>query len=140
MDGAGVSLKERDRPVWTWSSSDGAFALPELDAGPKRVLVPALGLQATAFDIELGPEGADSVVLKLEREIVPPEVPEGLALDGTCSGPPGPLALEGEGRAQARGSWAKPCIQRPRSACSRRPLPDGGGGPNWLGFCQRPKR
>jgi hypothetical protein len=97
VDGAGVSLKERDRPVWTWSSSDGAFALPELDAGPKRVLVTALGLQATAFDIELGPEGADPVVLKLEREIVPPEVPEGLALQdlrgkidlGPLAGPEG---------------------------------------------------
>ncbi len=80
VDGAGVSLKEGARPVWTWTSADGTFALPELDAGPKRVLVTALGLQATAFDVELGPSEAEPVVLKLDREIVAPEVPEGLAL------------------------------------------------------------
>ncbi len=80
VDGAGVSLKEGIRPVWTWTSSDGSFALTELDAGPKRILVTALGLQATAFDVELGPGTADTVELKLERKIIAPEVSEGLSL------------------------------------------------------------
>lgn len=80
VDGAGVSLEEGTRPAWTWTAADGSFSLPELDAGPKRVLVTALGLQATAFDVELDPTAADPLVLRLERAIVAPEVPEGLAL------------------------------------------------------------
>ena len=80
VDGAGVSLKEGARPFWTWTAADGSFSLAELDAGPKRVLVTALGLQATAFDVELDPAAVDPVVLHLEREIVAPEVEEGLLL------------------------------------------------------------
>lgn len=80
VDGAGVSVKEGARPVWTWTSADGAFTLEELGAGPKRVLVTALGLQATAFDVELDPASDEPVVLRLERRIVPPEVVDGLRL------------------------------------------------------------
>jgi len=80
VDGAGVSLREGARPVWTWTSSDGSFSLPELEPGSKRVLVTALGLQATAFDVELDPGAPAPVVLKLERPIVAPGVPQELAL------------------------------------------------------------
>ena len=80
VDGAGVSLKEGARPAWTWTAADGSFTLTDLDAGSKRVLVTALGLQATAFDVELDPARAEPHVLRLERRIVEPEVVDGLAL------------------------------------------------------------
>lgn len=80
VDGAGVSLREGTRPVWTWTASDGTFALPELKSGPKRVLVTALGLQATAFEVELDPAAPAPVTLELKRRIVAPEVPDELAL------------------------------------------------------------
>ena len=78
--GASVGASTVHRGPWTRTAADGSFTLDDLDAGSKRVLVTALGLQATAFDVELDPARAEPHVLRLERRIVEPEVVDGLAL------------------------------------------------------------
>ncbi|MEM9800679.1 MAG: carboxypeptidase-like regulatory domain-containing protein [Planctomycetota bacterium] len=82
LDGAGVSTMSGDRPQWTWTGADGRFVLRELEGGPKRVLVTALGFQATGFDVELTPSGARPDVLVVERRVPALPDPPGLEMRG----------------------------------------------------------
>ena len=84
IDGAWVITKDGDRPVWTWTDANGDFALRELAAGERSVLVNALGFLATPFDVATGAidssTQAEPLTLTLERRIGAPPVTPGLRL------------------------------------------------------------
>lgn len=82
LDGAGVALKDGQRPVYTWTRADGTFELTEVREGPVRILAVALGFQATGFEFESWPQSSEDerLALSLDRPTgAAPEL-EGLRL------------------------------------------------------------
>jgi len=80
--GAGVTTKSGRRPSTTRSRADGTFELTDLVEGPTRLLVQALGHEATRVDLDAWPRTADDARLDV---FVGPRIgalpePEGLAL------------------------------------------------------------
>ncbi len=90
VEGAGLTTYQSGRPVWTWTGEGGSFELTELAPGDLRLLVVALGFEATPFAVSVpgrrrgapesvvASESQEPVRLVLERRIAEPPSPGGL--------------------------------------------------------------
>ncbi len=97
---AGITTEQAGRPIWTWSSGQGTFALTELRPGPLLLRIVALNFEATHFNIAIEASAAaaptdenDYETLVLDQRIGDPPAPPPLNLgDLTGAVSFGPLA------------------------------------------------